>query len=270
MSRRLNFFLSFFTEFFFVVFLLWKFNVHHFHFRSKWNVLLKRKQWQFKTPCCTYLFKFFWNFDAAENSCFIVVFFFGFLRCKAGVSNCISDASSGRAIRTAVNKSSKIRCRLPVNLDSLCSISRQPTISITNHISYLLERMKKEENCILDGITLFGIDWRYCPQPLTLPQQARKKYRRPWVKSLIRHVEPIIPWKLFHSFTSRSPTILLKSQRVDHWTIIKRKQRRKKLLYTMLYQWPTLLRNDGSKITIVNPSVNPILLAKKLYSNETY
>lgn len=33
----------------------------------------------------------------------------------------------------------------------------------------------------------------------------------------------------------------------------------------MLYQWPTLLRNDGSKITIVNPSVNPILLAKKLY-----
>lgn len=40
----------------------------------------------------------------------------------------------------------------------------------------------------------------------------------------------------------------------------------------MLYQWPTLLRNDGSKITIVNPSVNPILLAqkKKLYLNETY
>lgn len=28
----------------------------------------------------------------------------------------------------------------------------------------------------------------------------------------------MVLWKLFHSFTSRSPTMLLKSARVDHWT----------------------------------------------------
>lgn len=72
----------------------------------------------------TYRLKFFWNFDAAENNCFIVVFFFGFLRCIAGVSNGISDASSGRANRTAPNKSSRIRCR-PAKRGSRFSTSRQ-------------------------------------------------------------------------------------------------------------------------------------------------
>lgn len=65
---------------------------------------------------------------------------------------------------------------------------------------------------------LFGIDVRYWPHPLTLPQHARKKYRRPCVKSVIRQLAAIVFWKLFHSFTSRSPTILLKSARDDHWT----------------------------------------------------
>lgn len=70
----------------------------------------------------------------------------------------------------------------------------------------------------LDGVTLFGIDVRYWPHPLTLPQHARKKYRRPCVKSVIRQFAAIVLWKLFHSFTTRSPTILLKSARDDHWT----------------------------------------------------
>lgn len=55
----------------------------------------------------------------------MVVFFFGFRRCNAGVSNGISDASVGRDNRTAVNRSSRIFCR-PANRDSILSKSRQP------------------------------------------------------------------------------------------------------------------------------------------------
>lgn len=73
----------------------------------------------------THRLRFFWNLDAAENNCLMVVFFFGFLRCMAADSMGNSDASSGRASRTAVNRSSKIRC-LPTNRGSLFSISRQP------------------------------------------------------------------------------------------------------------------------------------------------
>lgn len=73
----------------------------------------------------THLRRFFWNFDAAENNCLMVVFFFGFRRCMSVVSNGISDASFGRDKRTAVNNSSRTRCR-PANRDSMLSMSRQP------------------------------------------------------------------------------------------------------------------------------------------------
>lgn len=46
---------------------------------------------------------------------------------------------------------------------------------------------------LLDGTTLLGIDKRFCPHPLTLPQQTRKKYRRPCVSSVIRQVAPMVP-----------------------------------------------------------------------------
>lgn len=72
---------------------------------------------------------------------------------------------------------------------------------------------------LLDGMTLLGMETRYWPHPLTLPQLARKKYRRPCINSVIRQLAPIVLWKLFHSFTSRSPTILLKSARDDHCTV---------------------------------------------------
>lgn len=72
-----------------------------------------------------YLLRFFWNFDAAENNCLMVVFFFGLRRCNSVVSNGISEASFGRDKRTAVNKSSSTRCR-PAKRDSMMSMSRQP------------------------------------------------------------------------------------------------------------------------------------------------
>lgn len=80
-------------------------------------------------------------------------------------------------------------------------------------------RHKHKCEChILDGTTLLGIDTRYWPQPLMFPQHARKKYRLPCVNSPMRQLAPIVLWKEFHSFTSRSPTMLLKSARVDHCT----------------------------------------------------
>lgn len=45
---------------------------------------------------------------------------------------------------------------------------------------------------VLDGTTLLGIDTRYGPQPLILPQQARKKYRLPCVNSPIRQLAPMV------------------------------------------------------------------------------
>lgn len=74
----------------------------------------------------SYLLRFFWNLDAAEKSCLMVVFFLMARLAGAVASSAISEASSGRASRTALNRSSRLRC-LPAKRFSRVSTSRQPT-----------------------------------------------------------------------------------------------------------------------------------------------
>lgn len=89
----------------------------------------------------------FWNFDVTENSCLMVVFFLGLRRCTLPGSSVSSETSAGRAMRTAVNKLSRMRCR-PKKRSSRLSRSRQ---AVVKGVELGLEIEAKKLNILESG-----------------------------------------------------------------------------------------------------------------------